>query len=92
VEGFGKEATKSSLDMPRKVTVYGAKWPEDEDTDRALRYFRKYVKVGHAFCSHCNGRRGCRAGEGKRIGVGTGLRDRKGVKRSNWGQRGFGAS
>ncbi|RSH89443.1 mitochondrial import inner membrane translocase subunit tim54 [Saitozyma podzolica] len=44
VEGFGKEATTSSLDMPRKVTVYGAKWPEDEDTDRALRHFRKYVK------------------------------------------------
>ncbi|WWC85683.1 uncharacterized protein L201_000549 [Kwoniella dendrophila CBS 6074] len=33
-----------SLGLNRKVTVYGAKWPGDEDTDRALRYFRKYVK------------------------------------------------
>lgn len=34
-----------SLDYPRKVTVYGAKWPNDEDSDRCMRYFRKYVKV-----------------------------------------------
>ncbi|WVW81661.1 hypothetical protein I302_103656 [Kwoniella bestiolae CBS 10118] len=33
-----------SLGLNRRVTVYGAKWPGDEDTDRALRYFRKYVK------------------------------------------------
>ncbi|KAH9950192.1 mitochondrial import inner membrane translocase subunit Tim54 [Amylocystis lapponica] len=33
-----------SLDYPRKVTVYGAKWPGDEDSDRCMRYFRKYVK------------------------------------------------
>jgi import inner membrane translocase subunit TIM54 len=45
VEHLGKESIKGSLEMPRKVTVYGAKWPEDEDTDRALRFFRKYVKV-----------------------------------------------
>lgn len=25
--------------------VYGAKWPDDEDSDRAIKYFRKYVKV-----------------------------------------------
>ena len=38
-----------SLDVSRKVTVYGAKWPGDEDHDRAVKYFRKYVKVG-AMC------------------------------------------
>ena len=34
-----------SLDVPRKVTVYGAKWPGDEDYERGVKYFRKYVKV-----------------------------------------------
>lgn len=33
------------FDKPRRVTVYGAKWPGDEDFDQGLRYFRKYVKV-----------------------------------------------
>ncbi|THH19462.1 hypothetical protein EW146_g1690 [Bondarzewia mesenterica] len=33
-----------SLDFPRKVTVYGAKWPGDDDWDRSTKYFRKYVK------------------------------------------------
>ncbi|KZT02309.1 uncharacterized protein LAESUDRAFT_685536 [Laetiporus sulphureus 93-53] len=33
-----------SLDYPRKVTVYGTKWPGDEDSQRSMRYFRKYVK------------------------------------------------
>ncbi|KAI0748556.1 inner membrane protein import complex subunit Tim54-domain-containing protein [Daedaleopsis nitida] len=33
-----------SMDLPRKVTVYGAKWLGDEDSDRSMRYFRKYVK------------------------------------------------
>ncbi|KAL6301586.1 inner membrane protein import complex subunit Tim54-domain-containing protein [Sparassis latifolia] len=33
-----------SLDYPRKVTVYGSKWPGDEDHDRSMKYFRKYVK------------------------------------------------
>ena len=41
----GLEPTGSSLELPRKVKVIGAKWPEDDDDDRALRYFRKYVKV-----------------------------------------------
>ncbi|KAH9945851.1 inner membrane protein import complex subunit Tim54-domain-containing protein [Epithele typhae] len=31
-------------DLPRKVTVYGAKWLGDEDHDRSMKYFRKYVK------------------------------------------------
>ncbi|KAH8099580.1 inner membrane protein import complex subunit Tim54-domain-containing protein [Cristinia sonorae] len=33
-----------SLANPRKVTVYGSKWPDDDEYDRSLKYFRKYVK------------------------------------------------
>ncbi|KAJ7827537.1 inner membrane protein import complex subunit Tim54-domain-containing protein [Mycena olivaceomarginata] len=33
-----------SLYRPRKVIVYGGKWPGDEDHDQTLKYFRKYVK------------------------------------------------
>jgi import inner membrane translocase subunit TIM54 len=39
------ETPLHSHDYPRKVMVYGAKWPDDEDSDRAIKYFRKYVKV-----------------------------------------------
>lgn len=45
VEYLSKQQMSSSLDIPRKVTVYGARWPEDDESDRALRHFRKYVKV-----------------------------------------------
>ena len=38
-----------SMDMPRKVKVYACKWPDDEDHNRSLRYFRKYVKVRGGF-------------------------------------------
>ncbi|PCH37706.1 hypothetical protein WOLCODRAFT_130434 [Wolfiporia cocos MD-104 SS10] len=38
------EVPLHSLDYPRKVTVYGAKWPGDEEYDRSMKYFRKYVK------------------------------------------------
>lgn len=34
-----------TLDSARKVTVYGAKWPGDEDYDQSLKYFRKFIKV-----------------------------------------------
>jgi mitochondrial import inner membrane translocase subunit TIM54 len=34
-----------SMDFPRKVTVYGCKWPADQEYDRSIKYFRKYVKV-----------------------------------------------
>ncbi|OCF43773.1 mitochondrial import inner membrane translocase subunit TIM54 [Kwoniella heveanensis CBS 569] len=45
VEGRGREVLEGgSLGSTRRVTVWGAKWGGDEDTDRALRYFRKYVK------------------------------------------------
>lgn len=46
MEHLAREPLKGSLDLPRKVLVIGARWPEDDDEDRALRYFRKYVKVG----------------------------------------------
>ncbi|KAL1409656.1 mitochondrial import inner membrane translocase subunit tim54 [Vanrija albida] len=44
VSYLAQQATSGSLDIPRKVKVYGARFPEDDDTDRSLRYFRKYVK------------------------------------------------
>ncbi|KAH7923547.1 hypothetical protein BV22DRAFT_1068544 [Leucogyrophana mollusca] len=43
VEHLAQEPLASS-DMPRKVTVYGCKWPGDEEYDRSMKYFRKYVK------------------------------------------------
>lgn len=46
------ERPSSPMDLPRKVTVYGAKWPGDEEYDASIKYFRKYVKVG-AICSSC---------------------------------------
>lgn len=39
------EQPLGSMELPRKVTVYGAKWLGDEDYDRSMRHFRKYVKV-----------------------------------------------
>jgi hypothetical protein len=44
VKHFAEEPL-SSLDVTRKVTVYGSRWPGDEDYDRSMKYFRKYVKV-----------------------------------------------
>ncbi|KZT27338.1 hypothetical protein NEOLEDRAFT_1130870 [Neolentinus lepideus HHB14362 ss-1] len=41
---FLAEEPLGSLDLPRKVVVYAAKWPGDDDWDRGMRYFRKYVK------------------------------------------------
>lgn len=39
------EVSIGPFETPRQVTVYGAKWPGDEDYDQSMRYFRKYVKV-----------------------------------------------
>jgi len=39
------EVPLDSNGLPRKVRVYGAKWPGDDDWERSLKYFRKYVKV-----------------------------------------------
>ncbi|KAF8623493.1 hypothetical protein AX15_006276 [Amanita polypyramis BW_CC] len=38
------EEAADPLAQPRKITVYGARWPGDEDYDQSLRYFRKYTK------------------------------------------------
>ncbi|TDL24912.1 hypothetical protein BD410DRAFT_785645 [Rickenella mellea] len=38
------EQPLQSWDLPRKVTVYSAKWPGDDDYNRCVQYFRKYVK------------------------------------------------
>ncbi|PFH54230.1 hypothetical protein AMATHDRAFT_135423 [Amanita thiersii Skay4041] len=43
VKHFSEEAT-DPLALPRKVTVYGAKWPGDEDYNQCIKHFRKYVK------------------------------------------------
>ncbi|CAE6450382.1 unnamed protein product [Rhizoctonia solani] len=32
------------LDLPRKVRVYACRWPGDDDHNRSMKYFRKYVK------------------------------------------------
>lgn len=33
------------MELPRKVRVYGCRWPGDDDHDRSMKYFRRYVKV-----------------------------------------------
>ena len=43
-----------STELPRKVVVYGAKWPGDEDHQRAINFFKKYVKVRTSFPSEQN--------------------------------------
>ena len=37
------------LEPPRKVRVYGCKWPGDEDYNASIKYFRRYIKVRGAF-------------------------------------------
>jgi import inner membrane translocase subunit TIM54 len=39
------EQPAGTMEWPRKVTVYGSKWPGDDDYDKSIKYFRKYVKV-----------------------------------------------
>jgi len=38
------------FESSRKVTVYGAKWPADEEWNLAIKHFRKYVKVRASKC------------------------------------------
>lgn len=57
VQHLAQQPTRGSLDVPRKVLVYGARWPEDDEANRALVYFRKYVKVS------APGRRAAEGGE-----------------------------
>jgi hypothetical protein len=39
------EEKLNPLDLPRKVRVYACRWPGDDDHDRSMKYFRRYVKV-----------------------------------------------
>lgn len=39
-------------DWGRKVTVYACRYPEDQEHERSMKYFRKYVKVSFESCSH----------------------------------------
>lgn len=45
VKYLADEPMSSSLGYPRKVMVYAAKWPEDDDYERGLQYFKRYLKV-----------------------------------------------
>ena len=45
VKGKALEPMQGSLDVPRKVRVIAARWPEDDDENRGWLYFRKYLKV-----------------------------------------------
>lgn len=45
IQHLGQEPMLGALDEVRKIKVYGARWPDDGDDDRALRHFRKYMKV-----------------------------------------------
>lgn len=39
------EEKLNPMEFPRKVRVYGCRWPGDDDHDRSMKYFRRYVKV-----------------------------------------------
>jgi mitochondrial import inner membrane translocase subunit TIM54 len=39
------EEPLGTQDWPRKVTVYSCRYPEDQDHERSMKYFKKYVKV-----------------------------------------------
>lgn len=39
------EVPLGSAELPRKVDVYACKWPGDEEYDRSLKFFKRYVKV-----------------------------------------------
>ncbi|KAJ9111697.1 hypothetical protein QFC19_001057 [Naganishia cerealis] len=41
---LAKQPMEGSLAFGRKVTVYAAKWPEDDDYERGLKFFKRYVK------------------------------------------------
>ncbi|KAE8271281.1 hypothetical protein A4X09_0g1050 [Tilletia walkeri] len=43
VQHLAKEPLPSS-GYPRKITVYGAMWPGDDDPDKSTLFFRRYVK------------------------------------------------
>ena len=41
------EQPADPFEKSRKVTVYAARWPGDDDYDQSMKHFRKYVKVCH---------------------------------------------
>jgi import inner membrane translocase subunit TIM54 len=43
------EEKLNPLELPRKVRVYACRWPGDDDYNRSMKYFRKYVKVFGTF-------------------------------------------
>jgi len=45
VKFMGEEIAEDHQSLPRKVMVYGARWPGDQDYDVSIKYFKKYVKV-----------------------------------------------
>lgn len=49
VEALSKIPLGNSLEYGRKVKVYAGKWPEDDDYERGMLHFRKYVKVSPFF-------------------------------------------
>ncbi|KAF8315163.1 hypothetical protein DL93DRAFT_2057528 [Clavulina sp. PMI_390] len=38
------EVPLGSMELPRKVQVYACKWPGDDEYDRSMKYFKRYVK------------------------------------------------
>ncbi|CAE6422865.1 unnamed protein product [Rhizoctonia solani] len=38
------EEKLNPLELPRRVRVYACRWPGDDDHNRSMKYFRKYVK------------------------------------------------
>jgi import inner membrane translocase subunit TIM54 len=48
VKHLAEVPLSSSMEYPRKVTVYAAKWPEDDDYERGLQYFKRYLKVRYS--------------------------------------------
>jgi import inner membrane translocase subunit TIM54 len=48
VRHLSEQPMENSLGQPRRVKVYSARWPEDDDAERGMKHFRRYVKVsGH---------------------------------------------
>lgn len=45
VQHLAQQPMHDSLEHGRKVKVFAARWPEDDDYERGLLHFRKYVKV-----------------------------------------------
>lgn len=39
------EVPLGSMELARRVEVYACKWPGDEEYDRSMKFFKRYVKV-----------------------------------------------